>query len=348
MGKGTEGGYISSGDEEGGDIPRKDIDAIEISDDEDANDGAGAEPTMLLPVRIERREHVERTVAINTEASSEAAAKILQQAEATGGEIKAEPDDIVPRKGKGKAKDLEITGERRPYKGMWQDEEEGDVRIKAEPLSDDEAMPDAEPVANSELIEPKVDPTKLKKEPKATTRSSKKAEPVLQTEEEKQEHARFQLFQQAVRFELGPDGEETAEPRSESTYIFQLPPIMAQAKLQDIKTEPEAKPLPQPGVKPEKKTAKTEQTKLQPKPVLPEDAAVGKIRVHESGRTTLVWGGKVYDLIASNPADAVGEIVGVEHVEESLRVVPEDMGDSSDLGRLKGKFVALPSWKAML
>jgi DNA-directed RNA polymerase III subunit RPC4 len=303
---------------------------------------------MLLPVRIGRREHVERAVAINTEASSEAAAKILQQAEATGGEIKAEPVDLVTRKGKGKAKDLEITGVRRPYKGMWQEDDESDVPVKAEPLSDDEAMPDAVPVGNTELSEPVANGAKLKKEPKIRIRSKKGQEPVLQTEEEKQEHARFNMFQNAVRFELGPDGDETAEPRTESTYIFQLPPIAPRAKVGDVKTEPEPAPVPAPGTKVVKKTVKADPDKTKTQAMLLGDSAVGKIRVHESGRTTLLWGGKVYDMIASNPADSVGEVMEVNHIPENMRVVPEDHGDGSDIGRVKGKFVALPSWRAML
>lgn len=352
---GNDGGYISSGDDEADHIPRKDIDAIEISDDEhDGKGRGGSEPVTLLPVRIGRKEHVERTVAINTDASSEAAAKILQQAEATGGEIKVEDGDLVSKKGKGKAKDLEITGVRRPYKGMWQEEEDTDVAVKSEPLSDDETLPDAVPVSDTDLTGPAAE-AKVGKGPTIRVRDSKKKQPILQTEEEKQEYERTNLFRTAVRFELGPDGDMTVEPRTESAYIFQLPPMMPKAaKTGDIKME-EGEESKAPGLADTKDGKKKKKAKNLEDPLKTTthgrelgEVLVGKIRVHDSGRTTLRWGDKIFELIASNPTDSVGEIVETERVAPDQRVVPEDHGEGSDMGRVKGRFVVLPSWKAML
>jgi DNA-directed RNA polymerase III subunit RPC4 len=308
----------------------------------------------LLPVRIGRKEHVERTVAINTDASSEAAAKILQQAEATGGEIKVEDGELVPKKGKGKAKDLEITGVRRPYKGMWQEEEDTGVAVKSEPLSDDETMPGAEPIGNTDLTEPTTDVATLKKEPRIRVRDSKGKTPILQTEEEKQEYERTNLFRTAVRFELGPDGELTVEPRTESTYIFQLPPMMPKAAdTGDIKKEEEEMKTPGPADTKDGKKKKKAKALFDPLKTTTQgkelgEVLVGKIRVHESGRTTLLWGDKVFELIASNPTDSVGEVVETERIQPDQRVVPEDHGEGSDMGRVKGRFVALPNWRAML
>ena len=138
--KREDGRHISSEDEDDEDgVEKRNIDEMIVisSDDDQAGPSTRVGKSHgLLPVRIGRREHQDRVIGINTEASSAASAKILQQAEASGKAIKVEGDAKVPRKGKGKAKDVEITGVRRPYKGMWQDADDNGVQVKSEPLSD--------------------------------------------------------------------------------------------------------------------------------------------------------------------------------------------------------------------
>lgn len=361
---------ISSGEEDGEDVPRQDIDTIEISSDEDEAGGSRQRSSRsqgassLLPVRIGRKEHVDRVVGINTEASSEAAAKILEQAEATGGEIKADAADIAPRKGKGKGKDLEITGERRPFKGMWQDEDDEDVQVKPEPVSEDEDMADAEPLGNSEVAPPSVplpgreeekteDTEKAAARRRSRSKGKKGKEPVLQTDEEKAEHARFVAFREAVRNELGALDEEDEVERQEGSYLFQLPPIlptMPVAQSLKIKEEPEQKSTPMPPAKLPPKSIKATQAATKERSIKNKvsNGAVGRLRVHDSGRTTLIWGDEVFELVPGNPAGFTQETIDMENVPVGLREDPNEGGDGVSFAEIRGKFVAAPSWKAML
>jgi DNA-directed RNA polymerase III subunit RPC4 len=386
--KREDGGYISSSDEDDDDdeeagIARKNIDQIEISSDEEEDAQGPSNRTersqrshgasALLPVRILRKEHTQRAIGINTDASSEAAAKILQQAEALGTEVKIEIDDKATRKGKGKVKDVEITGVRKPYKGMWQDGDDEDVQIKEEAISDDEDMADAVAVgisepAPKEPVKAPISSPEIEKKPKARGKSS--GEPVMQTDEERSEYDRYLRNLGALRHELGQDTEEVdaagdstmqdagiakENVRDNNAYLFQFPPQMPRCRHPDIKKEPTESiqrapaPLDNGGAR----TVKTEDTKEEdekPKrrrmPVVP--GMVGKIRVHQSGRTTLRWGGATFDLNPGIPARFMQEVLEVETIPPSQRVVPNEGGDGTSYGRVKGKFVVTPNWEAML
>jgi DNA-directed RNA polymerase III subunit RPC4 len=75
---------------------------------------------------------------------------------------------------------------------------------------------------------------------------------------------------------------------------------------------------------------------------------VGKLRVRQSGRTTLDWGGTSYELAPGNKASFLQEVVSIHVVPEKDRVVPEDAGEAVSFGRVKGKFVVTPDWSEML
>lgn len=380
---------MSSGDDdddEDAEFPRKDIDLIEISSDEEIPDPSASKeraqrvhgPSMLLPVRIGRREHLERVVGINTEASSEASAQILQQAEASGSEVKVETDEGATRKGKKKVKDLEITGVRKPYKGMWQDGDESHVPIKAEPLSDDEDMADAEPVgisesSNSVVVKPSISSPETEKKTKARRKPA--TEPVLQTDEEKAEWERIKKNLESVRAELGPEPEQVADAsgdaimadtaagevkrsvRDNNAYLFHFPPRMPNALHPEIKKE-QVEPTQnnsngsattngaQKGVKIKTEEVQVDRRRAGGLCVAP--GVAGKLRVHESGRTTLRWGGETFELNPGNPAAFMQEVIEVETVPQHLRVVQNEGGETTSFGRVKGKFVVMPSWRAML
>jgi DNA-directed RNA polymerase III subunit RPC4 len=185
---------------------------------------------------------------------------------------------------------------------------------------------------------------------KARARSKKGAQPALQTEDDKAEYARFMSFQDAVRKELGPEGEAAGEPRDESSYLFHLPSIMPNARFPEIKAEPEPAPPPPAPLKPGQKAPvkAPEPPKIKTKSMRIARGAVGKLRVHESGRTTIRWAGETFEVVPGNPAGFVQEVVDIEQIDEDMRVVPNEGGDGTSFGRIKGKFVAQPSWKAML
>ena len=258
---------------------------------------------------------------------------------------------------------------------MWEDQDE--VKVKPEPISDDEMgdseqigldAPAVEPAAAVEKTEP-VSPTterKLAPRPRAP-------EPVLQTDEDRAEWARFQSNRQHIRAELGPDttpvdaagdaamadaDAATNVPRptvrDNNVYLFQIPPLMPQL-VSDA--EPLAAPVSPPAPAP-KKDAKD--TKIKTEESFSDPAAlpaagprfasgrVGKLRVHASGRTTLDWGGTSYELAPGAKASFLQEVVAVHVVPEAERVVEEDAGEAVSFGRVKGKFVVVPDWGDML
>ncbi|KAI4617591.1 uncharacterized protein J4E87_008227 [Alternaria ethzedia] len=380
--KREDGGLVSSDEEDEADVPRKDIDLIEISSDEDESKPKSA-PTLrgartALPVRIGRKEHQERTFGINTEASSETAAKILEQAEASGQSLKDAASEQTSRKPKSKPKDMEITGSRKQFKGVWHDSEDSDVVVKTEPTSEDENMVNAEQVGQSEdPAQPaeKQEPQSPDAERKPKLRKKPIAEPILQTDEDRAEWARFQSNLRHIRAELGPeevpqvDGsgdvpmadaastEKKPTVRDNNVYLFQIPPLMPAVEPPSIKKETSdpqpAQPPVQPSVKPDPKIKLEEGSFSDPSARSKEgvrfgSGLVGKLRVHESGRTTLDWGGTSYELTPGQKASFLQEVASLSIRPESERTAPEDGGDATSLGRVKGKFVVVPNWGEML
>lgn len=383
--KREEGGTVPSDDDDDEiGYPRKDIDFIEISSDEEEEGSSERKeraqrshtPSMLMPVRIGRREHTDRVVGINTEASSEAAAKILQQAEATGSEIKEEGLMTVPRKSKGKTKDVEITGVRKPFKGMWQDEDEPQVQVKLEPATDDdEEMPDVELVGLSGPSKRDTGKTPLRS-PDAgrpvKLRTHKGRGPVFQTDDERAEYYRIRADQRAVRSELGPEPEVDANGdtdmkdsddnfdtpkrsvRDNNCYLFHFPPKMPGPNPPGTKNQPPELTQNASGqlTNDTKKASKTDDgiskwmKKVKSFRVAP--GHIGKLYVYQSGRTDLNYGGEKFELTAGIDTIFMQEIVDVINVPENMRVVPEDGGDSTSFSRVKGKFVVTPTLDAML
>jgi DNA-directed RNA polymerase III subunit RPC4 len=380
-----EGEGMVSSDEEEDDVtvPRRDIDLIEISSDEDESKPKNV-PTpraraAALPVRIGRKEHQERTFGINTDASSETSAKLLEKAESTGQSLQAVAEQTT-RKGKSKSKDVEITGSRKQFKGVWHDSEDSDVLVKTEPTSDEENMADAvqfglpnAPAQPAEKQEPQSPDAERK--PKAKIKSI--AEPVLQTDEDRAEWARFQSNLRHIRAELGPeeisqvDGsgdvvmaeassstEKKPTVRDNNVYLFQIPPLMPALDPPTIKDEAsDPIPLPkpaQPAAKPGDPKIKLEEGGFSDPSARSNEGPrfgsgmVGKLRVHESGRTTLDWGGTSYELTPGNKASFLQEVTSLRIEPPAERVVPEAGGDAVSFGRVKGKFVVVPNWGEML
>ena len=380
--KREDGGVVeSSEDEEDQEFPRRDIDLIEISDDEDGADDSERPSRSALPIRITRKEHQEKTLALNTEASAETASKDTAEATGTSGsKSSGARSGQSSRKGKGKASEVEITSVRKPFKGVWQDTDDSDVQVKAEHTSDDEQMADAEQVGldaeQTEATEAtgKEEPQSPTTERKAKGRTKSIAEPVLQTDEDRAEWSRFLENRKHIRAELGPedtppvdesgdtamaDGVAPAPKptvRDNNVYLFQIPPLMPELQEPGVRkdnsdvVEPSASV---PTVKKEASKVKVEEgfSDTAAKPVQgPRFASgfVGKLRVRQSGRTTLDWGGTSYELAPGNKASFLQEVVSIHVVPEKDRVVPEDAGEAVSFGRVKGKFVVTPDWSEML
>ncbi|KAH6642113.1 RNA polymerase III RPC4-domain-containing protein [Boeremia exigua] len=381
--KREDGGVVeSSEDEEDQEFPRRDIDLIEISDDEDGADVNDRPSRSALPIRITRKEHQEKALALNTDASAETAPKSASEATGTtGGRSGGARSGQGGRKGKGKASDLEITGVRKPFKGVWQDAEDSDVQVKSEQTSDDEQMADAEQVGlDADQTEAPHQETPAKEEPQSPTterkgksRTKSVAEPVLQTDEDRAEWSRFLENRKHIRAELGPEDTDAVDAagdtamadgapaapkptvRDNNVYLFQIPPLMPELIEPGVKKDmPDVAEASAPAqLKKEAPKIKVEEGFSDPaaKPAQgPRFASglVGKLRVRQSGRTTLDWGGTSYELAPGNKASFLQEVVSIHLVPEKDRVVPEDAGEAVSFGRVKGKFVVTPDWGEML
>ncbi|CAD6576099.1 MAG: hypothetical protein ASARMPREDX12_007729 [Alectoria sarmentosa] len=115
----------------------------------------------LMPVRIQRQEHVERAVGVNTNASPLTSAELRRRAkdlaEAGGSLFLPEEDEAdvlsaTKPKVKRKPKDVEFVRNERKWKGVYQDEDEmeGIVKIKNEPRDDRDVMMTDKPNGDEE------------------------------------------------------------------------------------------------------------------------------------------------------------------------------------------------------
>lgn len=288
--------YVSSDDEpdtvEG---PRINIEHINlISDDEtgdETNDfskmsegiGQSKEPKIpnwsLKPIRVDRHEHVDRAVGVNTDPSSLTSAELRRKAKERGeaeGSLFLDGDEesavIKPEKLSGwkKPKDVEFLRDERRWKGVYQDEEDRveEPKIKDEPKEiEDPIIIDTIDTNTSSPQPGNLDTTTAisgiavrkgsnelaahQREVKLRgTKWSRISKPVLQTEEDHQEWARYErdllLLGEELRSVaadpvrasttsvLDQDGDiklddcvDNIKDRKEDlVYLFQLPPIV--------------------------------------------------------------------------------------------------------------------------
>lgn len=338
-----EGDDLSDDDEEAG-IKRQDIDTIVISDDEE-------EHSFHLPIRIGRKEHKDRPMEINTEASSEKAREILEKAEESGSAPTGEVLENMSNKNKSKSKTTnkkrqDPTAEK-PWRGVWSDEDDSDSLGNAG---------DA----------PGIVTRKRQPRSKRSLATAKPGERVvfLQTEEDRAEYNRYNENLHHLRYELGPaesttddngdakmkDDEANGEKptvRDNNSYLFQLPPVMPEVCEQEVKKEASAV-----AKKEEQKEVKVEETfsnlsEIAKRPDIPS-GCVGKLRVYKSGATVMDWGGTSYMLKPGTRASFLQEAVSLQVFPEKDRVVPEVSGETMSMGRIKGKFVVMPDLDKML
>ena len=230
-----ENGKVSSDDDfdttEG---PRMNIEHINLISDDNEEDelekptqhrhkqpgrDTKAHVSSLKPVRINRHEHVERSVGVNTEASSITMAdhrrKAKERALAEGGLFLSD-DEAAKRKlnkpkgkGKGKAKDVTFVKDERRWQGVYPEDEDilNIPMIKEEPKDDleptviDENLPTASspltgvetaPEERSPKASRKAEDSPLLRRKKPRRKGHKAVRPVLQTTEDCQEWARYQ------------------------------------------------------------------------------------------------------------------------------------------------------------
>lgn len=233
----------------------------------------------LKPVRIDRLEHVERAAGIvvadpNSMTSTELRRRAKERADAQGSLFISDDEEPQPAKTAPKAKavkkskDVEFVRDERRWKGVYPDDE-GSPPIKDEPNDNDRVVfndiacvnvPGASLQVESgahvaERVEPVVpekssaDDVNLREQRKrrSSRTKSRLIKPILQTEEDRQEWARYEEDLRLLGEELGfvkphgpqnhsldPDGDVKTgdgtdnfkDKREGLVYLFQLPPIM--------------------------------------------------------------------------------------------------------------------------
>lgn len=233
----------------------------------------------LKPVRIDRLEHVERAAGVvvtdpNSMTSTELRRRAKERADAQGSLFISDDEEHPPAKTAPKAKtvkkpkDVEFVRDERRWKGVYQDDEAG-PRIKDEPNDDDRVIfndiasvnvPGTSLQAESGAHVPdrveagvpeksSADDINLRDQRKrrSSRTKSRLIKPILQTEEDRQEWARYEEDLRLLGEELGfvkpngsqihsldPDGDGKIEDgadhfkdkREGLVYLFQLPPIM--------------------------------------------------------------------------------------------------------------------------
>ncbi|KAK8204552.1 RNA polymerase III RPC4-domain-containing protein [Phyllosticta paracitricarpa] len=319
--KAEDGGYISSDPEADSLGPRIDVDRINIKEEFDDLEITGEGPaqqrsrfnnTGLAPVRLQRREH------------HNAARKIV--AEAPGDpEIKTEDGAPSNKKGKQKAKDVQVTGEQVHWRGAWGwENEDGIVNIKDEP-TEDSTIPTDIPEAPIKDAPSSPELSRKSKPRMKSRRKPRWGEFVAHTEEEKAEQARILEARDSVAKELGTivpprepatetgtstprdaDGDtamnegtpkEETEPKQEAidnrqdrVYLFQFPPVLPSLTVKDnVKPEPTSPTYPH-DVDDPAATAESSNKQQQPTVKIEDDGPSGLDQVSPDLPTTLSSG----------------------------------------------------------
>ena len=226
-----EGGSISSDQEDEEEGPKQDIDYINLvsSGDEEEHIGADGKPITsrvrikspgLAPIRIQRREHVPQDIAIKEE-SRERSRSNRDSSSRNKSQLS------TSRKGKRRAKDVEVVKSESTWKGVYVDDDDG-IKIKSEAPEDDtiavdnisETRSDGE--AREEIEEEKEEvakeqqpqlssssPEKSKKDINKTVKhrhrkhSFRDTKGMFNTVEDRQEWNRHQESLKVLRDELG-------------------------------------------------------------------------------------------------------------------------------------------------
>jgi len=397
--KQEDGGYISSDDEGNADesMRRVNVDDMKVVDltGDDNEEERIDMLSAIQPVRLQREAHKARHIGINADEAS--------AHKGTGNnELDKSADGVVSekRRGKQKAKDVEITGETERYHGAYSSSDEHDPIIKTEPV-DDEMIVDGLAQQIPESLLPQEAPSspeskrKTKERVKPRTPSIHSMEqPDYQTQEELDEDARHQVDLRILHSELGnlalpkpstdldgdaataagenDNNEQVRDKKEDKVYLFQFPPVLPDLHPIKVKPDPDAAASaaakagmgpdfmeldnnePNSVANPIKVSVEEKQARH---PKVPS-GAVGKLKVHLSGKCTLDWGGLSFLVGMGTEASFLQDILVVDLPErkpdaganESETVDEGEMlgGTAMSMGQVKGKFIVTPDWEKIL
>jgi hypothetical protein len=390
--------YPEEQEDGGRPAPRVDIEQINlVTDDEDddsdavhgsMNKGKGRSITSrggLKPVRLQREEHKERVTLVNTEPAATTLTDYIKEA----GDYQAFVSTDEEEEGQ-----VESSQDNKKWFGVWQDDE---VEAKYDPGASDDAMDvdvveDPSPLIKSSQVPARqvgeeTGPTASVSVEKGKTkrcRQPKKKQPVLQTEEDKAEHARHLEDLRILARELGGvqnakdagtvnlDGESIAgQPQVKDhegrLYLFQFPPVLpslvnkvkkeeavdASPELTEVEAGPSnateaidlTKPDPEEAV-----FIETAHGNIQvPPELVTEEGFVGKLIVRKSGRVQLDWGGTLLELGRGVETDYLTTTMIVEGLGEEgpSNGSAQPVGTGTGMGKVMGNFVLTPDFEAM-
>jgi DNA-directed RNA polymerase III subunit RPC4 len=358
--KAEDGGYISSDDEEEEEnkgMHKRNVDELTMVD--------LTLQESIAPVRVQRVEHKERTLGLNADgmATKDGSAA---KAQARDGSATV-PDD--KKKGKQRAKDVEVLGEQHKYKGTYSESssEQGDEpQIKEEPT--DDARPTTPEPGNDAAAVPEV----LLQSPVSSPETRRKNKdrirvsgerPDFQTNEEQTEWELHQKDLRILHHELGrlamkdQDGDAAMQgadaqpaqddPRADKVYLFQFPPVLPDLTHKIIKPDPEAAE--------DAEAAPSANASNQLQSTDPEPSGnthtfnpgrVGKMRIHKSGRATLDWGGTPMEIGMGSEASFLQDVIIANFKKNEEGKV--ESGTAMGMGQVKGKFIVTPDWNEIL
>lgn len=370
--------------------PKRNIDYIDLRSDSEGEDAEkkpgeygsrGMQPVRVQ--RVERRDRTKPSIADHSKVDRKKAIRDLEQSHSSS-------------KGKQRASNEAPDDPQHEWKGVYEDDNDdvAGVDIKQEP-------PTADDTAMTGTIAPIPSSPEDRK-----VRARKHSEPDLQTEEERSEHRRHiddldtilhELRQTSI---LDNDGDipmhtegtqAKGDPRAYKVYLFQFPPILPDLRAAPevtVKQEPEAaSPTLTKAVPSSETLPDTAAIKIDPDeepessrggPTRLSPGKVGKLRVHESGKVTLDWGGtslavgmgtdvqflqqvvmaKVWDgdrterhvsASSSRSRNAGTTTSGDPEAKSDVRQ-PDGFvgGEVMALGQVRGKFVVTPDWDEII
>ncbi|RMY81443.1 hypothetical protein D0861_08308 [Hortaea werneckii] len=385
-----EGEYISSDEDEAeqgmGRLNIDELGVIDLTAEEEEDPSRG-----FAPVRLKREEHKERTVGVNVDEAEKEDEKEKQGKEKTSekrkGKQKQRPKDVEITGESEKYHGAYSSSEDEPV--IKAEPTEDDERPDAPPaeVAENESHPQ-EPPSSPETKR------KAKEKIKTGSRSAKApTRPAYQTQEEIDEWNRQQDDLRILHSELGTlavppppqpqptdqdgdaamtDGQQPAveDKRADKVYLFQFPPVVPDLNPIKVKPDPEAAPSGAEGetMDVDNNNAQGPQIKKDPAPVISEpnstprpphlaSGAVGKLRIHRSGKATLDWGGTALSVAMGTEASFLQDVVIASLPEHKGEVngegnggggVNEETGVAMAMGQVKGKFVVTPDWGEIL
>ncbi len=393
-------GELSSDPEERSEIPRKNVDFISLISDDDEENGQrtssnqmpGSKSPVLAPIRITRKDHVEKAAAVNVQPGPSKHTEARRKTEESGDDLTQGAEGSAvhnARTTRSKVRDVEVVRTERKWKGVYvEDDEEGGVSIKKEPRDDLIDLTEVPPTATPDTTAPEhqqAEPSPDKgKRTSGAAKSRRKnpglydTKPVFQTEEDMQEWHRNELELEVLKGELiqsepGPPSaadainetglreNEAADKRADHVYLFQFPPIVPDLSIakSHLKIEPgspsqsrallpsDQTTAPPPGANEPIKVEDDEEHLGSKDHICRPNLAsgrAGKLRVHESGRVTLSWGGTSLELSMGTNAHFLQDTVLTSITPEAERVSADDAGEAISFGQIRGKFVITPDW----